>query len=1178
MTIAMDVKPSVDPNLLPVFQALPGCSVLLATDAPRFTVLAITDDTEKRTGRSRQQLVGNGLFELFPENPADSGAHGKRQGLAALQLVLDEKVESRLPVLRYDLLDDQGAYTEQYWLVVNRPVFNAEQQVQWIIHTFSNITAEVMAGQMQHQVKSMAQVNNIFMETPIAIAILKGPDFVVELANGPLVEVWGKGPNVTGKPIREVLPEIEGQGFIELMKNVVREDKAFHAYEMPVELFRNGREETVYFNFSYQPYHELPQTAPVGILIFASEVTKEVATRKELALKEKSLELAVEIGELGVYEINVSCTEIENCFATFSTRIGQWFGLERPYALLSEMSAGIYPDDLPGVLAVLKQTLHGGNNGKHNITYRVGQRGSDLRYLRSIGQVRFENGQPQTLSGIIQDVTEQVTATETIRQSEERIKNMVESTPFPIGVYIGRELRIAFANQAMIAIYGKGDEVIGKRYAEILPELTNQKLFEQMDRVYTTGESFFATTQQLNIRVNGEIKTAYFNYSFVPLRDSQGKVYGILNTGADVTDIVLAKQKVEESERTFRSLIEQTPVAIDIMMGPEFVFELVNPPMAELIGRAKEDLLYKPLFEALPEIRNNGLEAILKEVYHTGKRFEAQEFAVPLHRNGLLQKVYVNFIYEPLKNSGNEVIGIIAAAIDVSEQVIARKKIEESEARFENLVRDASAAIIVLTGDEMRVEIANDAYAQLIGRKPGEILNKPLFSIIPEAEAYYRPLLQKVKDTGEPVHLNDSPYSINVDGKTLEGFLHVTYQPYRHADGSVVGVMAILQDVTGQVNARKKLEESEQHLELLSNTVPAMIFYIDDEQRYRSYNNTFMQWFGVDKTEAIGKTVAELVGENAYNRVRPHLEVAYGGQQERYEMQAPQRIGESRWLSIVYTPHKNDEGKVLGIIVHATDVTERKLAQQRIEEEVILRTRELAEANRELKRSNQNLEEFAHAASHDLKEPIRKIHFFTNQLKGQLSSHLSEAEQRSFNRIENATQRMGSLIDDLLLYSHVSQRPHEKEAVDLSQTLQHVLEDLELDIQEKKAVLTIGPLPVVKGYRRQLQQLFQNLLSNALKYSHENQPPVVEISSGMVDEAGTCFHRISVKDNGIGIAPEYREKIFQMFTRLHGKNEYSGTGVGLSIVKKIVENHDGKISIESKADEGSTFLVKIPVE
>jgi signal transduction histidine kinase len=183
---------------------------------------------------------------------------------------------------------------------------------------------------------------------------------------------------------------------------------------------------------------------------------------------------------------------------------------------------------------------------------------------------------------------------------------------------------------------------------------------------------------------------------------------------------------------------------------------------------------------------------------------------------------------------------------------------------------------------------------------------------------------------------------------------------------------------------------------------------------------------------------------------------------------------------------------------------------------------------------------------------------------------------------------MGALIDDLLLFSHVSSKPHAKEVVDLNERVKRVLEDLELEIQLKSATITINPLPIVKGYRRQLQQLFQNLIGNALKYSKPGVAPIITITSTqLVDEnawlklpeAGQqkLFHCIEVKDNGIGFEQNEAERIFQMFHRLHGNAEYRGTGVGLSIARKVVENHNGKIIAESEPGMGAAFKVYLPV-
>jgi signal transduction histidine kinase len=265
------------------------------------------------------------------------------------------------------------------------------------------------------------------------------------------------------------------------------------------------------------------------------------------------------------------------------------------------------------------------------------------------------------------------------------------------------------------------------------------------------------------------------------------------------------------------------------------------------------------------------------------------------------------------------------------------------------------------------------------------------------------------------------------------------------------------------------------------------------------------------------------------------------------------------------------------VLVTFTDYTKLKKAQLQLEKLV-----------EDLKRSNANLEEFAHAASHDMKEPIRKVLTFSDRLKSSLEPRMTEAEKNLFSRMENATQRMGILVDDLLAFSHLSERPKEMEVVDLNKKLENVLGDLELLIDEKGATIDIGSLPVVKGHRRQLQQLFQNLIGNALKYSKPNIDPVITITCEevlgkdspihkLVESDDRSFYWIQVRDNGIGFEQQYAERIFAMFQRLHGKSEYAGTGVGLSIARKVVENHNGYIWAQSEPGAGATFHVLLPV-
>ncbi|MDB5253826.1 MAG: His Kinase (Phospho-acceptor) protein, partial [Flaviaesturariibacter sp.] len=237
-----------------------------------------------------------------------------------------------------------------------------------------------------------------------------------------------------------------------------------------------------------------------------------------------------------------------------------------------------------------------------------------------------------------------------------------------------------------------------------------------------------------------------------------------------------------------------------------------------------------------------------------------------------------------------------------------------------------------------------------------------------------------------------------------------------------------------------------------------------------------------------------------------------------------------------------------------------------------------------LERSNSYLEEFAHAASHDLKEPIRKIHTFSERLKVKLTPLMDERDRDMFGRLESASHRMDALIEDLLTYSQVSLKAMDKEMVDLNAKVSAVLTDLEVVIEETHAVIEVQALPVIAGYPRQLQQLFQNLLSNALKYRRPDIAPHITVSAETASPAqldmllptadrSATWHLVVVTDNGIGFEQQHAERIFRMFERLHARAEYGGTGIGLSIVQKVAQNHGGLVRADSVPGEGTRFSV-----
>lgn len=247
---------------------------------------------------------------------------------------------------------------------------------------------------------------------------------------------------------------------------------------------------------------------------------------------------------------------------------------------------------------------------------------------------------------------------------------------------------------------------------------------------------------------------------------------------------------------------------------------------------------------------------------------------------------------------------------------------------------------------------------------------------------------------------------------------------------------------------------------------------------------------------------------------------------------------------------------------------------------------ELSRRTQELQQFNDGLREFTYVASHDLQEPLRKIRSFSEMLKKELPP-LTDAQQNLFNKIESSTHRMKKLIDDLLAYSLVTVHEEELRPVNLQHVVKEALQDLDSSIRDAGAIVTVGVLPKVNGNAGQLQQMFQNLISNAVKYHTTTETPTVFIQSKTVGHAdpsiahflnreNRIYHLIEVIDNGIGFDQQYEDRIFQVFQRLHGRSAYEGTGIGLAIVQKVIANHHGFIKAIGSPGKGATFQILLP--
>jgi PAS domain S-box-containing protein len=763
---------------------------------------------------------------------------------------------------------------------------------------------------------------------------------------------------------------------------------------------------------------------------------------------------------------------------------------------------------------------------------------------------------------------------------------------FPMFLFWGEDLT-CFYNDAFRPSLGQEGKhpAVGKSGKEVWPEIWDF-IGPLIEKVMKTGEPVWFEDQYLPFYRNGKMEDIYWTFSYSLALNDDGAPGGVLVTCMETTATVQARERTETSKkaaewqkRQYETITSSTPDLIYIF-DLNYRFTYANTALLNMWGKSWETAIGKSLLENGYEPWHAEMhEREIDEIIATKKPLRG-EVAFPHAELG--KRIY-DYILVPVFGDNGEVEAVAGTTRDITELKQAALSITESEERFRNLADDSPIFVFIIDPDPgAPVKYWNETWLQYTGQSLEQAIGTAWNGIIHEEDV---PVVMKHYMAAFE---NREPYFIpavrvkRYDGEyrwhSFKG--NPRYLPGREFNGFVgVGI-----DIHEQKLAEKILEESEQNLRSMILQSPvAMCILLGPDHIVDIANEAMIKLWGKPAENLLHQPIFKGLPDAREQGLEILLDNVFAKSERFKAEERPVELlrnghKETVYQDFVYEPYRNTAGHTIGVLVVTIDVTAQVIARKQIEDVVTQRTAELAQvneslqrANKELQRSNQYLEEFAHAASHDLKEPIRKIHLFTQQLKQQLSSQLQEPEYKLFGRIENASLRMRNLIDDLLEYSYVSQLPLQMETVDLFKTIQQVLEDLELNIEEKKAIIHIDKLPTIHGYKRQLQQLFQNLLSNALKYSTPDVRPQINVTASTFTDQHQSYLLISVSDNGIGFEQKHAEKIFKMFSRLHGPQEYSGTGVGLSIAKKVVENHNGFIKAESQPGHGATFNIFLPV-
>ncbi|MEO8086809.1 MAG: PAS domain S-box protein [Bacteroidota bacterium] len=785
------------------------------------------------------------------------------------------------------------------------------------------------------------------------------------------------------------------------------------------------------------------------------------------------------------------------------------------------------------------------------------------------------------------------------QQSLRTLIGIVLNSRFPMFLFWGPEL-ICFYNDAYrpsLGKTGKHPSILGMRAEEAWIEIWSI-IKPLIDQVLSGGGATWSEDQLIPIFRNGKIEDVYWTFGYSPVNDDTRKIAGVLVTCTETTEKVVTKQKLEESERRLRSLILQAPVSIGIFRGKDFVTEMANARALQMWGRTEEEVIDKPILEAMPELKSQGISEILEGVYNTGKIYTAAELPIQLMRNGKLEKAYMNFSYEPLYNSAGTINGVMAVGSEVTEQVASHKLVEESGKKFQ-LLADFMPQHIWTADPQGNLNYFNQSVFDYSGLTLEQINKDGWLQIVhpDDRERNIKEWMEAVR-TGKDFlfehrfRRHDGEYRWQLSRAIPQRDDNGNIQMWVGTSTDIQEQKIFLDELEKQVKERtvelvqlnESLKKSEERYHLMVEEVQDYaILYLNREGIVENWNTGAEKIKGYKAVEIIGKSFSNFYSEGDRENKLPQKLLKMAAEQGKAVQQGwrVRKDGTLFWASVVITAVHNEKKELIGFSKVTHDLTAKKEADDALKDKKL----ELEQKNRDLEKMNKELQSFAYISSHDLQEPLRKIQTFASRITEKEKDNLSENGKDLFNRMQASAERMQSLIDDLLAYSRTHTLERDFQIINLGIVLEKVIQDLNEEIQQKNATIDNLGLCEVNIIPFQFRQLFYNLISNSLKFSSPERSLHILIKSEIGKgskfdnrnlQSDLNYCHISVADNGIGYESQYNEKIFELFQRLHGRNEYRGTGIGLAIVKRIVENHNGIITANGNPGKGAAFHIYLP--
>jgi PAS domain S-box-containing protein len=609
----------------------------------------------------------------------------------------------------------------------------------------------------------------------------------------------------------------------------------------------------------------------------------------------------------------------------------------------------------------------------------------------------------------------------------------------------------------------------------------------------------------------------------------------------------------------FKSLFEMSPDAM-VVVNQHGEILLVNAQTETLFGYGRQELLEKPVEILMPKRFRGGhpnqRNSFFLHPRATAMEGDSQLFG--LRKDG--SEFPAEIMLSPFAGAGEPLA--TAAIRDISVRKAAEKHLVGMEGRYRGLLEAAPDAMVVVN-QAGEIVILNLQAEKQFGYYRDELLGQQVKNIIPEGFA--ERLIADGTRTAAEALIQQIGTGIEISGRRKNGSefpIEIMLSPLENTEGILV--TAAIRDISVRKAAEEALRQSEERLRLvISSVTDYAIMTLDLDGRVVSWNEGAERIKGYRAEEIVGQHFSRFYPPEDVSNGKPAFELAEATRNGRSEDEGwrVRKDGSRFYANVVVTALYDETGLLRGFGKITRDITERRRS-----EEHLVKTAE------DLKRSNDQLEQFAYVASHDLQEPLRMVASYTQLLAKRYQGRLDSDADEFIAFAVDGCNRMQGLIRDLLAYSRSGTDDNARREISSETALNEALTNLRVSIEESGAIVTHGSLPTITTNDTQLVQLLQNLIGNAIKY-RGTAVPLVHVSAANNGGKEWIF---SVRDNGLGIAPQYFERIFVIFQRLHGRQEFNGTGIGLAICKKIVERLGGRIWVESQLEKGSTFYFSLP--